>query len=327
MRVIIFAIVLLFATQVVGSALTESQYEYLFTRWVAQHGKHYQHDEYFYRYGIWRVNYETIESHNAGESSFTMAMNQFGDLTREEFRKTYLGYRGRPIDRALNLNGPHNNVDQPMDSIDWRQKNAVTAVKNQQQCGSCWAFSATGSTEGAWALKKGHLISLSEQQLVDCSAAQGNDGCSGGLMDYAFQYIIAHRGIGSEASYPYLATDGHPCKNVTSVVTISSYHDVIPNNETDLLRATTIGPVSVAIEADQAVFQFYSGGVLDDPSCGTQLDHGVLVAGYGTDTKVGKTYWLVKNSWGATWGESGYVRLARDKNTCGISLDPSYPVV
>jgi len=176
-------------------------------------------------------------------------------------------------------------------------------------------------------LKKGQLISLSEQQLVDCSTSQGNDGCSGGLMDYAFQYIISNHGIGTEAAYPYTATDGHPCKNSTSVVTISRFVDVKPNNESDLLRATVIGPVSVAIEADQPVFQFYSSGVLDDPSCGTTLDHGVLVAGYGSDTKSGKTYWLVKNSWGSAWGESGYVRLARDKNTCGISLDPSYPVV
>jgi hypothetical protein len=322
MRVIIALIVLLFAAQVAAEALSETQYEYLFTRWVSQHGKHYQHDEYFYRYGIWRVNYETIVSHNARNSSFTMGMNQFGDLTRAEFRATYLGYRSS--DRARDFNGPHQNVGAPLDAVDWRNKNAVTAVKNQQQCGSCWAFSTTGSVEGAWALAKGHLISLSEQQLVDCSNAQGNDGCSGGLMDNAFQYIISNNGIGTEADYPYVATDGHPCKASTSVATISKFTDVIPNNETDLLRAANIGPVSVAIEADQAVFQFYSGGVLDDPSCGTTLDHGVLVAGYGTD---GKDYWLVKNSWGATWGESGYVRLARDKNTCGISQDPSYPTV
>jgi C1A family cysteine protease len=211
--------------------------------------------------------------------------------------------------------------------VDWRQKNAVTPVKNQQQCGSCWAFSTTGSVEGAHAIKTGNLVSLSEQQLVDCSGAQGNQGCNGGLMDQAFQYIISNNGITTESSYPYTAQQGTCQTNVTSAATISSFVDVTANSETSLMQAINVGPVSIAIEADQPCFQFYSGGILSDPSCGTQLDHGVLLVGYGTDSSTNTPYWIVKNSWGASWGESGYIRLIRNQNECGVAAEASYPVV
>jgi len=172
------------------------------------------------------------------------------------------------------------------------------------------------------------LISLSEQQLVDCSTAQGNQGCNGGLMDDAFQYIIANKGICSEASYPYSATGPNTCETTCSnVAHISSYVDVVVGDENELAKAAAIGPVSVAIEADQQVFQLYSGGVLSDSSCGTTLDHGVLVVGYGHDAVTNLDFWKVKNSWGASWGEAGFIRIVRGTNECGISADPSYPVV
>jgi C1A family cysteine protease len=215
-------------------------------------------------------------------------------------------------------------------SVDWSAKGAVTPIKNQEQCGSCWAFSTTGSVEGAWFLAKGELVSLSEQQLVDCSGPEGNQGCNGGLMDYAFEYIIKNKGITTEAAYPYTAADG-TCQAAGKPVeaTLSGYKDVSPNSETALLTAIAQQPVSVAVEADQSVFQFYSGGVMDS-ACGTALDHGVLAVGYGTDT--GKDYYKVKNSWGADWGEKGYIRLGRGakfnpSGQCGIQMDPSYPVV
>jgi len=170
--------------------------------------------------------------------------------------------------------------------------------------------------------------SLSEQQLIDCSTAQGKQGCNGGLMDQAFQYIISNGGITTEASYPYTATGPNTCQtNVTVAATISSFVDVTAGSETALLSAVNLGPVSIAIEADQQCFQFYSGGILSDPSCGMQLDHGVLVVGYGTDAATSTPYWIVKNSWGASWGESGYIRLIRGKNECGVAQEASYPVV
>jgi len=197
----------------------------------------------------------------------------------------------------------------------------VTPIKNQGQCGSCWAFSATGSIEGAWWNKTKNLVSVSEQQLVDCAGSTGNEGCNGGLMDLAFEWIIQNGGICTEKDYPYTAVDGTCKTTCRSAVKLSGYKSTNQGDENDLFRAATLTTVSVAIEADEMPFQFYSGGVFDE-QCGTNLDHGVLVVGYGTDT--GKDYWIVKNSWGTSWGESGYIRMIRNKNICGIAAQPVY---
>jgi len=308
-------------------ALEEKDYQNFFTAFVKKYNKKYTHDEFFPRYNIFKANYNKIRHHNMGKHTYSMAVNEFADMTFAEFHSKMTGYKR--IDRSYlrSKNTPHKKVTAPAPSVDWRTKNAVTAVKNQQQCGSCWAFSTTGSTEGAHAIKTGKLVSLSEQQLVDCSQAQGNQGCNGGLMDQAFQYIISNGGITSEAAYPYTAQDGTCNTNVTSVATLSSFVDVTAGDENALLQAVNIGPVSIAIEADQECFQFYSSGILSDPSCGMQLDHGVLVVGYGTDSTTNTPYWIVKNSWGASWGEQGYVQLIRGKNECGVAQEASYPVV
>jgi C1A family cysteine protease len=302
-----------------------------FEEWSFFHGKTYEPTERDYRETVYHANLAVIQAHNEGNSTWRMEVNKFADLTAEEFSSRFMGLKKRP---SRNLRSAEfvGNVSALPSSVDWSAKGAVTPIKNQEQCGSCWAFSTTGSVEGAWFIAKGQLPSLSEQQLVDCSTSEGNQGCNGGLMDYAFQYIINNKGITTEAAYPYTATGPNKCQAAGKPVaaTLSGYKDVSPNSETALLTAIAQQPVSVAVEADQSVFQFYSGGVMNS-ACGTQLDHGVLAVGYGTESS-GGDYYKVKNSWGADWGMQGYILLGRGSKfnpsgQCGIQAQPSYPVV
>ena len=251
-------------------------------------------------------------------------------LTSEEFKISTECYK----DPDMFLNIPRINFDKRQlpqikdlpSEVYWTAKGAVTDIKDQGQFGSCWSFSTTGSVESAYFLSTGKLDSFSEQQLVDCSSSYGNQGCNGGLMDDAFNYI-KDNGICLEKDYPYEGSDGK-CKKCKTVTKINSFVDVPVNDEQALQQAVSIQPVSVAIEADQSSFQFYSSGVMS-ASCGTNLDHGVLVVGYGTLN--GKDYWKIKNSWGANWGDSGYILLARNvkdsAGQCGITMMASYPII
>jgi len=311
---------------------SEDEYSFLFKSYIAQFDKMYHHDEFHGRFNNFKDNVDMIAEHNAAGLSWKLGVNEFADMTWEQFRTKYLGYRLVDNSFARSQNAaPASNVA-AVSSIDWTTKGAVTGVKDQGQCGSCWAFSTTGSTEGAVYIATGKLTSLSEQELVDCSSAQGNAGCNGGLMDYGFEYIIKAGGLCTESDYPYTAQDG-TCKasTCTHVSPISSYKDVTQNSEAALLTAVTQQPISVAIEADQSGFQFYTSGVFNG-ACGTALDHGVLAVGFDHDSSSNLDYWKVKNSWGASWGLNGYILLVRGSGSgkpgqCGIAMQPSYPIV
>jgi len=264
-------------------------------------------------------------------------MTQFADMTNAEYQERVLGLarsEDRPGAPKVHERPHHRQLKALPATVDWRTKNVLTGVKDQGQCGSCWSFSATGSMEGAHALKTGTVVSLSEQELVDCVNG-GADTCDlGGEMYQAFEYVIAAGGEETEADYPYTATSGNTCKFTKSKVaaTFSSYVNVTSGDESALQSAVSTQPgVSVAIDASSIWFQLYSTGVYDDSSCKNtynDLDHGVLAVGYGNDAASGKDYWVVKNSWGGFWGQQGYIYMVRNKsNQCGIATDASYPLV
>jgi cathepsin L len=306
---------------------TEKQYQNLFVQWMQQHGKSYNHEEFQHRYAIFKTNQAYVDRFNAENESMKLAMNHMGDLTNAEFRKIYLGVK---VPANTQLGGeafvPEESQALPA-SYDWRQKGAVSGVKDQGQCGSCWSFSTTGSTEGCHQISTKNLVSLSEQNLVDCSGSYGNMGCEGGLMTQAMQYIIANGGIDTESSYPYTAEDG-TCQYSASNsgATLKNFKNVKQGDEGDLQKSVYQGPTSVAIDASQSSFQFYSSGVYNEPACSTsQLDHGVLAVGWGNDPS-GGDYWIVKNSWGTGWGQNGYIWMSRNKsNQCGIATMATLP--
>ena len=298
-----------------------------FDTYAQEYHKNYTDmDEFQEAMNTYYYNKEWIEN-SPDFYSHNLSINQYMDIHPTTFHNTYKGYINLDKTRSCKPFTSTANSSSLPDSVDWRYQNAVTHVKDQGQCGSCWSFSATGAMEGAWAIRNGHLLNLSEQQLLDCSKYYGDFACNGGEMDSAFRYAIDN-GMYSEDDDPYQAKT-YECIDCNVQAVFSSCVDVTSNNEMHLKEAVTRGPVSVAIDADTLAFQFYSGGIINNQSCGTNLDHGVLVVGYGEEK--GQLYWLVKNSWGSEWGHKGYVKIARldsesSPGVCGIASQPSYPI-
>ena len=299
-----------------------------FLGWAAHHLKKYETaEEREHRFQVWLSNREYARDHNSHKRSYQLGMTYFADQTREEHAR----HKGlvNQADRRQRLGtGLLNTTLTAPHSVDWRQLGAVTPAKNQASCGSCWTFSVTGAVEGINAIRTGRLVSLSEQQLVDCD---GHDaGCNGGLMDFGFDYIVSNGGIDTEQDYPYRAEQGY-CnarREKRHTVTIDGFEDVPRNDEQALMQAVARQPVSIAIAAGDRDFQLYVGGIFDG-YCSTELNHGVLIVGYGSEH--GKDFWIVKNSWGPAWGvDNGYIRLARNiadpRGQCGLAMQPSYPV-
>ena len=311
-----------------------------FQIWKAAHNKKYSSPaEEAYRLKVFLANYVKVRSHSG--SDYSLELNKFADLTESEFLAKYTGLKIK----KSSVQGYVNPEDDPKkrkchkkeaalkqaQNVDWRTQGVVNPVKDQGQCGSCWAFSANAAFESAAKINGFALYSYSEQELVDCSTAEGNEGCNGGWMSSAFEYVIKTGGLQTESTYPYAAKDQPCAANPSQYVPpkITGFVDIAQNDCTGLLNALTKQPVSVAVDA--TMFQFYTKGVFSNILCGTSLNHGVTAIGFGFDSSSNKNYWLIRNSWGTSWGEAGYMRIDRGVRTttglCGICMASSYPIV
>ncbi|VFQ75939.1 unnamed protein product [Cuscuta campestris] len=390
---VLAAIITVWASAAAGarrsSAVDDGEMIKRYEQWMEQYGRAYSNEtEKTQRFSVFRDNAIFIDSFNrAGNHSYTLAINEFADLTNDEFRSSRMGYVPPPPPVAGNATAMpfiYENVTDPPPAVDWIKHGAVTPIKNQEQCvirmeyvlndmwlvqpdclkgvagvfgsgqderfyrgrnmlselaltesnlfekyaGCCWAFSTVAATEGITKLTTGKLISLSEQQLVDCDRI--SHGCDGGWMEAGFKYITENRGITTEANYPYTKMQG-PCqqsKASAAAARLGGFQIVPKNSEAELLKAVSRQPVSVSIDAAGQPMQFYAGGVFA-AQCSTLINHAVTAVGYGTDPS-GMKYWLLKNSWGPTWGERGFLRLLRDSGVpegqCGVATQSSFPL-
>lgn len=289
---------------------------------LAAYGISYGTDEeYKFRLEQFAKKDAEINAINAEENTYVLGHNKFSTWTKDEYMRIL---KRKP---AV-MEGEEEELDTAnLDAeVDWRAKGAVNPVQNQGQCGSCWAFSSVAAMEGSHFINKGELLKLSEQQFVDCASTTGNEGCNGGLEVWAFKYAESDP-LELEKDYPYTAKT-QKCKSVKSkeIVAVESYKRVPKKSVAQLKAAVAVQPTCVSVDAANLHFQMYTGGILDTDKCGHDLDHAVTAVGYGNEA--GKEYLIVRNSWGADWGEKGYIRMAIDKDgdgVCGVLLDSSRP--
>nr|AHA62778.1 RCR3-like cysteine protease [Mirabilis jalapa] len=304
-------------------------------QWMARHGREYKDDiEKEKRFQIFKENVKRIEEFNRGsgngKKSYTLGVNAFTDLTNEEFKAIYANNKWKPSNisnsQKTSFSYDGDLADVPS-SMDWRTMGAVTGIKDQGPCGCCWAFAVVAAVEGLNAIKTQNLESLSEQQLLDCNGR--HMGCDGGYLDTAFDYIKESQGLTTESEYPYHKGPMQQCmvqtdQSQTNTVSITGYK--IAENEVEMMKAVSQQPIAVRIDASDENFAAYNGSIFNGP-CGTDLDHEVALIGYGTDDATGYDYWLLKNSWGTSWGENGFMRIVRGQNLCGIGIHAAYPTM
>ncbi|CAL9014299.1 unnamed protein product [Prunus brigantina] len=326
----IFIVLGTLASQATSRTLSEASIAAKHDQWMTKYGRVYADNaEKERRFAIFKNNVQFVEKFNTeGNKTYKLGLNEHSDLSDEEFLRQRTGYkRAAELTSSANISFRYEDLsstDVPP-SIDWREKGAVAPIKDQGSCGCCWAFSAVAAVEGIIQIKTGKLISLSEQQLLDCTS--GNQGCNGGSMRTTFEYIQQSGGIASEENYPYQAVQG-TCNANQPAVQITGYEKVPANSEEDLLKAVSMQPVSIAIVGSGEEFKHYESGVFSTTDCGTTLDHAVTIVGYGM-TEDGTKYWLLKNQWGESWGEKGYMKILRDagppEGVCGLARDAYYP--
>lgn len=326
------------ASKFISSFSYEFSSENRFSLWLKEYLINVKNEDHRHHlFENWLSNDDYIQHVNEQNLTYTLGHNKFSGMSQSEYI-VYFNLKNIFFDYQHGRNDELDSVELA-ESVNWVESGAVTPVKDQGQCGSCWSFSTTGALEGAYYNKYGNLLSFSEQQLVSCDNFKhgGHDmGCKGGLMDSAFQWIEQNNGLCLESDYPYVSgttTKSGSCLETCDVVSKSAIHDykdVTPNSDNAMMTALMQQPVSIAIQADQKEFQLYKSGVFTG-SCGTELDHGVLVVGYGTEN--GEDYYLIKNSWSTSWGDNGYIKLGRGSQynsgagQCGMLMQGSYPIV